>query len=122
MPIVPLNEFAYGQHLTSEPIQALPTRQDETRDSVDDDAVNLIGQWSWVAAAASEYVNRQEPAVRVAVSADMAFVDEDDGSEPGRTLRAVELRDVRMDLSNAGSADTVSQNLKHPLAVVIDGR
>ena len=52
--------------------------------------------------------------------ADMAFVDEDDSCEAGRTLSAVKLRDVRMDLSNTGFTDTVSQNLKHPLSVESD--
>ena len=56
------------------------------------------------------------------MGADMALVDEDDGSEPGWALRAVELRDVRVDLLDTGPADAVAQNLKHPLAVVIDGR
>jgi hypothetical protein len=82
--------------------------------------MNLIGQQSGVTVATGEDVDCQKTTLRVAVCADMALVDEDDGCKARRTLTAVKLRDVSMNLSNTSFTDTVSQNLKHPFSVEID--
>ena len=120
MTVVRIDKITNGQYLTSESVQTSSTRQHKTGNSVDDNAVNLVGQRPGVILTAGEDIDCQKPALRIAVRADMTLVDEDDGCEAGRTLSAVELCYMGMDLTDASFANTVSQNLKHPLAVVIN--
>ena len=50
----------------------------------------------------------------------MALVNQHNSREAGRAVCAIELRDMGVDLSDARSPDAVTQQLQHPLAVVVD--